>query len=436
MPIRVSCSGCAKTYNVPDRYAGKSISCKDCGEQIAVPEAEDEWIESKEEEPRRRSRPRPGRNRDRRAEASSGMSGTMKVLLGAAGGGLLVMVLCCGGLTWSAKREVDRIAQQQAAMPRPIGVAPPMDPGLPPTAPPVSVAPAIDPGPPTSRFPLEKYPLPQFPESGTTRTLQPSGVSVQFVEFASVPANLDGPGMRMPLRVYLPPGDHAERSLACVLVAPAGTNMLTGNEVDNDDYHAETLPYAEAGMAVVMYSLDGGIDREQVETQIRGGYTKFRAAGAGTVNGRNAVEYVLARLPQVDPERIYSAGHSSAGTASLLLAMHEPRIKRCIAYAPVADVVRRLQPLLADPSAELLLPGVRDFATKSSPTTHLNHVMCPVFLFHARDDSNVPIADTLRFADALRTAGKTVMFEEAASGDHYDSMVKEGIPRAIRWLKQ
>jgi hypothetical protein len=43
-------------------------------------------------------------------------------------------------------------------------------------------------------------------------------------------------------------------------------------------------------------------------------------------------------VPCSDPERIYIAGNGTAGTLALLCAAHEPRVKGCIAYAPVTDV--------------------------------------------------------------------------------------------------
>ena len=79
-------------------------------------------------------------------------------------------------------------------------------------------------------------------------------------------------------------------------------------------------------------------------------------------------DYVLAKVPEVDPARIYAAGHSSAATHALLLAEHEPRLAGVIAYAPAIDVPKRFGPLL--PIFRFLLPGLVDFVTQSSPHTH------------------------------------------------------------------
>ena len=188
---------------------------------------------------------------------------------------------------------------------------------------------------------------------------------------------------------------------------------------------------------MVSYSLDGPVSGppEQASNQdFARAYAAFKAAQAGLVNGRNALEFVLARLPEVDPQRIYAAGHSSAGTLALLLAEHEPRIKACAAYAPCIDLESRLAQLVKDPTAPLILPGIQEFVIRSSPRTHEQSLNCPLFLFHAQDDTNVPFGDSQAFANSLRQRGRSVELVTVPRGGHYDAMLTDGIPRAIEWL--
>ncbi|WP_083804950.1 DUF4190 domain-containing protein [Chthoniobacter flavus] len=109
----------------------------------------------------------------------------------------------------------------------------------------------------TSNFDLSRVALPNFPElpDSVFQTLSKSGVRVAQVDFRTANPGTDVlPGSRMKIRIYLPPGEHAPHSLTCVLVAPAGTNMLVGNnldDLDGDAYHAEALPYAQAGMVAI-----------------------------------------------------------------------------------------------------------------------------------------------------------------------------------------
>ncbi|HVV99346.1 MAG TPA: prolyl oligopeptidase family serine peptidase [Planctomycetaceae bacterium] len=274
-------------------------------------------------------------------------------------------------------------------------------------------------------FPVATIPVPLMPKFEQKHGLQITGYSGD---------DLRVPGALTSLHVHMPPGDYEDHSLPCVLIAPAGSNLLTGMHETMDD-HVEQMPYLNAGYVVVGYSLDGAVSPNASDQDMAFAYSHFAGACAGLVNARNALEFVLARIPSVDPERIYVAGHSSAGTLALLFAEHEPRIKGCIAYAPAADVETRLAPVLNDRNSVRLLKGVQAFAKRSSPKTHAARMNCPVFLFHARDDSNVPISDTRAFAQLLQTSGKQAVMFEVATGDHYDSMIQQGIPQGIAWLQ-
>ena len=414
--IQTQCTGCFREYKLDDRFAGKTIRCKDCGSPFKVTTgtsvfhaAEDDPFE---EEPAHA--PPPARKSGKKAtgrKKSRPPSNSKAWIWWTVGGGVLAMFLLCGGGIWMA---VSGIRQGLKA----------------------ASTPDLDLGDPSQLFPIADVPLPQFPDLGSPRRLD-AGVQQYFVDFASVPGNMGQPGMQMKLRVYMPPGDHPPGSLPCVLVAPAGTNLMVGNDMDNDDYHDETIPYAFAGMVCIFYSLDGGVyDLEtSSDNQFRDGYLKFRAARAGVINGRNALDFALARLPQVDPQRIFSAGHSSAGTFSLLFAAHEPRLRGCIAYAPATDVELRLAEITQTPAINFLLPGITDFLKQSSPKTHAARINCPVFLFHARDDRNEPFETTEAFAGQLTSLGKQSTFTAVNFGDHYDSMINEGIPRGIDWIQ-
>lgn len=276
-----------------------------------------------------------------------------------------------------------------------------------------------------------------IPAPSSSHSIPGSDVRVAFVQSHGV-----GPAGGMQLRIYMPPGEHAPNSLPCVLVAPAGSPLLYGNDLDDGDYHKETLPYAEAGMVVIFYSLDGPEVEEDPRKMAASpsgvilSYQKFRAAEAGVVNGRNAIDYVLKNLPQVDPNQIYSAGHSSAGTLSLLLAAHEPRLAGAIAYAPCSNVQLRLAELTKVPGIDQIYPGIKQFLKESSPINCAEQIDTPVFLFHARDDSNVYFSESQTFSRVLAQAGVNLTFETTETGDHYDSMIDEGVPRGIEWIRK
>lgn len=401
MTIHVECESCFQTYQVKDQLAGKRIRCRECGEAIRVPApgseepTELEFFEPDRDEP---PRPQPAK---RRSQASAPKSRRRM--------SNLKWFLLAGGVFAGCLLFMCAVTMFSLGVGRGGG------------------------GDPTAAWPVGDVPLPSFPEPPPAVTIEP-GVQLSKVRLAG---SFDQPGQTMELWLYLPEGDHAAGSLPCVLVAPAGTNLLTGMDLGDGD-QPEHLPYVRAGFAVVAYSLDGGdsdIDAGGDDELVHV-YRRFVQAQAGLVNARNALEFVLARVPQVDPSRIYVAGHSSAGTLALLFAEHEPRLKGCIAYAPCADVEARLAEVTDNFLLRTLLPGVREFVTRSSPKTHAAKITCPVFLFHALDDSNVPASESQAFVQLLESHGKQATLATVPTGDHYEPMLTEGIPQAIAWMQQ
>ena len=238
------------------------------------------------------------------------------------------------------------------------------------------------------------------------------------------------PGGQGALWIYLPEKPASEK-LPCVLIAPAGSNLLTGMKLDPSD-SKEHIPYAKAGMVVVAYAIDGHLDdRAHVkDADVLAATKAFMDSDAGVANAKAALDYALANVPNIDPKRIFSAGHSSAATLSLQVAAREPRLAGCIAYAPVTDLEKRI-PAPAVTVFSKSFPGFKRFLQNFSPLRNVAKITCPVLLFHAADDSNVPIAQTEAFAKALQKTNKNVTFLKAKSGGHFDSMIAEGIPMGI-----
>jgi dienelactone hydrolase len=285
-------------------------------------------------------------------------------------------------------------------------------------------------------FDLAQIAMPPLPEPGPRRMFDPQVVVSETTILNQTGGIYTPAGHGGKLYVYLPAGEHPPHSLPCVLICGAGSTLIQGMNLaplDGQGDSAEHLPYARAGIAVVAYELDGYSESHEFPTPSE--YDAFRAACAGMVNARNALEFALAKVPEVNPKQIYTAGHSSAGTAALLFAAHEPRIAGCIAYAPCTDVVGWF-PGIQVRMLSSEYQGLPDFLHRSSPLTHIERIKCPTLLFHAEDDSVVEIAQTRSFADKLTGQGTEVKLSTVPSGDHYDSMINQGIPGAIEWIKE
>ncbi len=286
----------------------------------------------------------------------------------------------------------------------------------------------------TDSFQIANIPIPEFQN---LPPLRPIGPQIQFASSRAIPIGQVA-GTQMHFSYYEPIGAHSPQSLPCVIVASAGTNLLVGNAAPTPEYDKETRPYVDAGFAVLGISLDGEISDLQTssDAEFSRGYQQFRAAAAGLVNVRNGIEFLTRKVPQVDPQKIFIAGHSSAGTLALLAATNEPRLRGCAAYCPCSDVERLLRPMFSQRNVDRTLPDLRNFAKQSSPLVQVSRTICPVFLFHAADDSNTPVAESRRFRQLLQSNNKQVNYFEVLTGDHYDSMIQQGIPRAIPWMRQ
>ncbi|HYM00025.1 MAG TPA: prolyl oligopeptidase family serine peptidase [Blastocatellia bacterium] len=232
--------------------------------------------------------------------------------------------------------------------------------------------------------------------------------------------------------IYLPK-NRGGAKLPCILIGPAGSRLFHGMDLVDGD-NPEHLPYVRAGFAVVAYAVDGPLGSNPTHEQVVVAAREFKNAEAGVLNAKDALDYALAKVPAIDPNRIYAAGHSSAGTLALLVAENEPRIRACIAYAPACDVSARLGDRIIS-SLGASLPGYRRFITASSPNSNPDRLKCPLFLFHADDDSNVPTDQVAAFAALVRETNNNVTFFTVPSGDHYDSMIQQGIPEGIKWLR-
>jgi dienelactone hydrolase len=313
------------------------------------------------------------------------------------GGGLMLVLACCGGIAYLAR-------------------------------PPVASAGAKQP------FAYADVPVPTFDEREGAGQIEP-GVQLQEIPIQGPSADPTGgyytpPGHGGTLSLYLPPGQHAPQSIPCILITGAGSDLVSGMQIGDAD-RPEHIPYVQAGFAVVAYELDGPSWGDEPE-DMRKAFDAFKASRAGLVNARNALEFALTKVPEINPTRIYSAGHSSAGTHALLFAAHEPRLAGVIAYAPATDLPKWFGPRLRVLS--FVLPDLVDFVTQSSPSTHAAQIKCPTFLFHAEDDQTCEIAESRAFAQTLKAQGTDATLATVPTGDHYDSMIDQGIPQAIQWL--
>jgi dienelactone hydrolase len=153
---------------------------------------------------------------------------------------------------------------------------------------------------------------------------------------------------------------------------------------------------------------------------------QFHAADGGVLDAATALDFALQRFTEINPGRIGCAGHSSAGMHALLLARKEPRIKACCAYAPSLDVPDHVNKYFS--KLKQLVPELDSWAQAYNPVRP--HV--PTLLFSAQDDEACPFERAKAFAEANPGI---VTFKPATRGGHYGSMIREGIPAGLQFLR-
>jgi acetyl esterase/lipase len=231
--------------------------------------------------------------------------------------------------------------------------------------------------------------------------------------------------------VYYPKTLPSEK-IPCVLVAPAGSRLLDGKRVGDGD-SPEHLPYVEAGFAVVSYDISGPLTEDMSDEEVVAGISAFVKSDGGISDAREAIKLAIQKFSFIDSGRLFLAGHSSAATLALQVAQNAPKIKGCVAYAPIVNVEEWLSAETLDMLKET---GLGDLVRAQSPHLHGEKIGCPVFLFCAQDDDTVDHDSVRTYAEALKSAGKSVEYVEETTGGHYDGMIQVGIEKAIEWLKK
>jgi dienelactone hydrolase/DNA-directed RNA polymerase subunit RPC12/RpoP len=448
MALAFRCSQCGKTYSKADDWAGKTINCEGCGKGIRIP-ALRTGIPLEPQPASGSPAPEPGirrtaamvspgspapfrrrgslddesESRDReRSAKSKKTSPVMNVVAG-----VVSFFVVAGVVSRYVIRPMRAIQQAQSAQQKAIGS--PTGPGVVPVG-----APA--PLPPPVRGPWR---MPVLPEPGTGVLLEPGIrlLEVRLPGAATLPGA--GPAPSMPghsgkLWLYLPEGDLAPKSLPCIVIAGAGSNLITGMALGDGD-RPEHLPYVRAGFAVLAYELDGMLPdpKPTTDAELARYIRSFLDAEAGLINMKVALEFATTKVPSIDPTRLYAVGHSSAATLALLVAENEPRIAACVAFAPAVDITSQYNAALQH-SVARLVPGADLLFSRFNPRMGESKLTCPVFLFVALDDQRFA-QQVQDLASRLDSQGNTVTLSTVSIGGHYNPMIKSGIPEAIHWLE-
>ncbi|PHS03299.1 MAG: hypothetical protein COA78_18240 [Blastopirellula sp.] len=279
-----------------------------------------------------------------------------------------------------------------------------------------------------------------MPEDQTTKVVKP-------VVLPELPAAKEvAPGVVMS-KVKLPlkngqsttlwiyrPDSLPEAKLPCVLIAPAGTFMVHGMSLSSGD-QAEHIPYALAGFAVIAYDLNGPANNNSTNAQLKQAILEFRKSKSGLDNASAAMDYAKKKIPFIDSNKFYTAGHSSAGGVALYVAQKNQSIKGAIAYAPSLDYSAAIGSQTIQ-GFSTLVDGFGQYVKDISPVNHVQDLKCPTFIFYAADDQTISTSAIRNFTAKLKETNKKVTVYRFPTGGHYDSMIQQGIPKGVEWLRE
>lgn len=231
--------------------------------------------------------------------------------------------------------------------------------------------------------------------------------------------------------VYLPKETKKEK-IPCILIASAGSRLIDGSSL-GEGSRPEHIPYVKAGFAVIAYDISGEPKDDSDESTIEAA-TKFKESIAGLKNQKNALDFALEKFPKINSEQIYIGGYSSAATHALFVGANEPRIKGIVSYAPATDIEKFIGEGLD--AFDDYISGFHTFIKGVSPINNTSKIKVPVFLFHSEEDSTVSVNMTEEFIEKLKKTNPNIIFVKAKKGDHYFSMLNQGIPKGIDWLNE
>jgi dipeptidyl aminopeptidase/acylaminoacyl peptidase len=156
----------------------------------------------------------------------------------------------------------------------------------------------------------------------------------------------------------------------------------------------------------------------------------FREAGDGEwglkmQDDLNDAVADLATRGTIDPKRVCIVGASYGGYAAMRGAQRDGSKFRCaISYAGVSD----LPGIMSYDSRFLNGNSARDYWKRSatsikdvSPINHPADFSAPILIMHGKKDKRVPVSQSRRMFDRLKSAGKPVEYIEQPLGDHYFS---------------
>ena len=177
-----------------------------------------------------------------------------------------------------------------------------------------------------------------------------------------------------------------------------------------DDFEM-AMPYRDAGFIIFTPILRG-------EDGQAGNFSMFYDEVDDVIA---LVEHVR-KLPNVDPDRVYLAGHSIGGTTAMLAAMASPHFRAVASLSGSADQMLWIKAGGYSRLAPFDLNDPREFIMRS-PLSYATSFKAPTRLYHGSEEAYFR-PGTRKLADVAMAARLNVAVQEFP-GDHFGAVPAE-----------
>lgn len=248
--------------------------------------------------------------------------------------------------------------------------------------------------------------------------LIPSPQSYQRLQLPEGVREITFPSGPFRLRAWFNPPPAGRARVPAVLFVHGGFSF------DLEDW-IQALPFRDAGFVVMTPIL-----------RAENGQEGHFSLGYDEVDDVLAAAEALARVPGVDPDRLYAAGHSNGGTLAILAAMASKRFQAAAAFSGVPDItlmVRDAEQKWLDPIP--FNPHERREIWMRSPSAFPRSFKCPTRLYYGDQEerSRLP-GDCRRIAQQAHDRGLDV--EAVGVPGDFMTSVAAACPRAIAFFDQ
>ncbi len=224
-------------------------------------------------------------------------------------------------------------------------------------------------------------------------------------------------GLRIPGRVYLPPGFDKSKKYPLIVYYYGGTNPVSRSFGGRYPFNM----YAAGGYVVYVLQPSGatGFGQEFSAMHVNNwGITVADEIIDGT-------RMFLDDHPFIDPERVGCMGASYGGFMTMLLMTRTDMFAAAISHAGISSISSYWGKgywgygYSAEASAGSYPWNNRELYVDQSPLFSADRITTPLLLLHGDSDTNVPPGESIQLYVALRLLGRPVELIKVEGEDHH-----------------